>query len=419
MTESTEKRKIAVTGAAGYLGRHLVRWLLAQPSIKQIVALDCRPLSDRVFFKPRKLKLNLDPHGPSFARLGDGQRPQSAQCAVSVQRAQSVQRTQSVQRLKYAQKDLVSLTVDDLATLFRGCDAVCHLAFVLDATVSDRRAQEIDIDATRKVFWAAQKAAVPKLVVSSSVSAYGAALHNPKRLTENHPLRAAFQGFGPRIVPDYRYGHHKATVEHMLFRLANDRTNTARDFPLQVVSLRISIILGPPPRPGAATRVLAAPVLCFPARFRVQFIHVTDVARAIWMSVRGPGPRFDSSSYQHRCTALSPRTPTLSSDPPCRLRRRPLLPFAYRAYNLAAEPPLSGRDLARILQKPYLAVPDCVLGACSRLARVGRLADPGRLDLLRFPILVDTHRIQRELGFVPTVPGDDCLRALQPTITPH
>jgi nucleoside-diphosphate-sugar epimerase len=114
-------------------------------------------------------------------------------------------------KVQAVQKDLTTFSTAELAALFSGCEAVCHLAFVLDSAVGKKRARAVDIEGTQKVFWGAKKAGVKKLVVSSSVSAYGARADNPARLTEDHLLRAG---------PGYRSGFHKAEVERLLALLA-------------------------------------------------------------------------------------------------------------------------------------------------------------------------------------------------------
>ncbi|GAG15105.1 unnamed protein product, partial [marine sediment metagenome] len=130
-----KKLHAAVTGAEGYLGRVLCRHLAGHPRIGNVLALDRQSWSPPAGVQATQLDIN-DPA---------------------------------------------------LVDLLRGTDAIFHLAFVLGSVGTDDQARRINLDGTRAVCEAAAAAGVRTLVVSSSVSAYGALADNPARLRESDP----------------------------------------------------------------------------------------------------------------------------------------------------------------------------------------------------------------------------------------
>jgi len=303
--------RVGVTGAAGYLGRVLCRQLVADPWVELVVGLDRAPW-------------------PRPDELSEG-------------------------TFEFYPTDLADPAMADRLI---GLDAVCHLAFVLDTRSSDAQAHRTNVEGTWRLLQACTTRGVERVVVASSVSAYGARPDNPRRLTEAAALRAG---------PGYRYAFHKVLVEGML-----DRFEAGCVRP-QIVRLRIATVLGPPPRPGAAEDLLRAPVLPLPPSFEVQFVHVDDVAAAF-------------------IAALKPK--------------------ASGVYNVAAEPPLTAAQIAAVTGQHHLIVPRALLAAGSRLLGLLPVADPDRLAFITYPILVDTSRIQTELGWRPEHDGLDCLEAL-------
>lgn len=301
--------RVGVTGACGYLGHALCRRLLQDAEVAQVVALDRVPWP--------------------------GQDPDP--------------------RFKMTQVDIAQGVSP---ALFEGLDAVCHLAFVLGSGASDAVAARVDLGGSLAVLEAAAAAGVKQVIISSSVSAYGARPDNPPRLTEESPLRA---------TRDFRYAHHKALLEATLVMFQKTHPE------VHVVSLRISTILGPPPRTGAVTELLTAPVLVLPEELRVQFVHVEDVVEAVLCCLERP------------------------------LRG---------VFNLAAEPPLSPAHIARLTGQPCVVLPGWLVNAASWCLRRLSVSDVGRVDFLRWPIVVDTSKAQQELGWRPKYDGRACVQAL-------
>ena len=61
---------------------------------------------------------------------------------------------------------------DDLDPIFRGADAVVHLAWLIQPSRDDRQLHAVNVDGSRRVFEAAAQAGVEALVHASSVGAY-------------------------------------------------------------------------------------------------------------------------------------------------------------------------------------------------------------------------------------------------------
>ena len=310
MSPSTRLSKldVAVTGAAGYLGRALCRRLAADSRFGTVLALDRQTWSPPAGVQARQLDIN-DPA---------------------------------------------------LAETLQGADVLFHLAFVLGSVGSAEQARRVNLDGTRNVCEAAGQAGLRTLIVSSSVSAYGALVDNPMRLRESDPLRAG---------PGFRYAHHKAEVERIL-----DRFEAAHP-ELRIVRQRIATVVGPPPRPGMVTQILRLPVLPLPHSFRAQFVHVDDAAEALVLAA--------------------------------------LHEQARGAYNIAAEPCLDSRALAAATGQRHVPLPGVLFALLSAAAHRAGLKDPDRIDFLRHPIVVDGSRAREELGWQPEHDGAACLRALE------
>ncbi|MDX1510375.1 MAG: NAD-dependent epimerase/dehydratase family protein [Nitriliruptorales bacterium] len=146
--------RVAVTGAAGFVGRRLVGELAAAGH--EVVALDIAE-----------------------------QAPQD--------------------RVEFRRVDILE---GSLAVELEGVDAVVHLAFQMDPIQDEARMARINIDGTRNVFECAEEAGVRHVVYLSSAVAYGAHADNDFPLTEKSPLRGN---------DDFGYARMKREVEEWLW----------------------------------------------------------------------------------------------------------------------------------------------------------------------------------------------------------
>jgi UDP-glucose 4-epimerase len=162
-------RSVLITGAAGYIGRKLVRALAESPSPpRAIVATDVREVPERERVAGVVYGV-ADVRGPELERL----------------------------------------------IREHGVDTVVHLAAIV--TPGPRSSADfeysVDVEGTRNVLETCIRTGVRQLVVTSSGAAYGYHADNPPRLAEDDPLRGN---------DDFPYSRHKRLVEEMLARYRRD-----------------------------------------------------------------------------------------------------------------------------------------------------------------------------------------------------
>ncbi len=147
---------VAVTGAAGYIGRRLTAELCADPSIAKVIGFDLRP--------------------PEFSH----------------------------EKFVF---DSVDVRDKALEARLTGVDILVHLAFVMDPIHDEQSMRDINVNGSQNVFRCAGRAGVKKIVYTSSAVAYGAHPDNDFPLTEDSPLRANL---------DFSYAAHKLEVEYVV-----------------------------------------------------------------------------------------------------------------------------------------------------------------------------------------------------------
>ncbi|TQM79578.1 nucleoside-diphosphate-sugar epimerase [Saccharothrix saharensis] len=245
-----------------------------------------------------------------------------------------------------------------LSRAFAGADAVVHLAWAVQPTTGEPAMRRTNLVGSAHVLRAAERAGVPHVVVASSVAAY---TPSPAPVDEEWPCGG---------VPGSAYSTQKAELERMLA----GRPGVAVVRPCAIVQ---------PDAGGELARWVLSPLL--PAGLvgrrwlpmplwsglRAQVVHAEDVARAIRVVLA------------HR---------------------------AEGAFNVAADPPLSARELASVLGGFLLPVPLAVLRAVAWPTwRLGvQPLHPGWLRLADQASLMDCTRI-RALGWEPRHPPREAL----------
>jgi UDP-glucose 4-epimerase len=235
-------------------------------------------------------------------------------------------------------------------------DVLIHMAFVLmggglGRARHDREAvRAVNVQGSHHVLGAAAEAGVPRLVFVSSAAVYGAWSDLPAPVPEDTPLRP---------LPGFAYAEDKAAVEQWLDTLEVHSPH------LHVIRLRPHAILGPHAHPVLA-RLLHQPLV--PALRKplplIQCVWEEDVAEAIHLSLRSA---------------------------------------ARGAFNLAADPPMSLRDMIRQNRRFTVPVPLSWLTAGQRLAwwLTPTAGEPGWVRGLRHSLVLDTRRARDELGWTP------------------
>ncbi len=294
--------RVAVTGSSGYLGQLVVQALDADPAVQSLVGLDIHPSR---FTSPTLTHQFADVRTADFERY------------------------------------------------FEGCDAVVHLAFIVQPPkgMSMQTIDDINIDGSRRVFDAAVAAGAKRILYASSIAAYGAHPDNPTGLTEDFPLRPN---------PNWYYSRTKGVVERMLDQL--QRAHPA----LIVLRFRPSIFIGPSTN-NTMGKMFEAPLM-FMVRPQdlVDLCWDADVVEAFRL-----GLHYDRSDI----------------------------------FNLSGADPRSLREYADLVHKRVVEVPD---GAFKLLARVGHglgLINQADYDwstaLVGGAINVSADRARKRLGWQP------------------
>jgi nucleoside-diphosphate-sugar epimerase len=313
--------RIVVTGATGNVGTSVVAALAQDPRVSEIVGLARRP--------PRL----------------------------------------SAARTTWVQADVVTAP---LTELFRGADAVIHLAWLIQPSRDERTLEAVNVTGSRRVFEAAAAGGVGALVHASSVGVYSPGPRD-RLVDESWPTEG---------TPTSFYSRHKVAAERAL-----DAVEAANPW-LRVVRLRPALIFkreaasgirrlfAGPLLPSPLVRPGLLPVLPLPAGLRFQAVHGEDVGEA------------------YRLAATDER--------------------ARGAYNVAADPVLDARTLGRALDARPVSLPVGAVRAAVSLSWRLRLqpTPPGWLDMGMAVPLLDSGRIARELGWAPRHRGDEALLEL-------
>jgi nucleoside-diphosphate-sugar epimerase len=166
----------------------------------------------------------------------------------------------------------VDLARADLVSLFRGADAVVHLAqtFSPGAMVLDDGTTDLDV--AQRVLDAAAEAAVRHAVIVSSAMVYGAWPNNAVPLTEDAPIRPN---------PEFAYAVHLAELE----RRALD---WRADHPAQSLTILRPAVLVSDDAPSEVALLLRSvgSIRTDEGDPPAQFLHADDLAAAIVVATR-------------------------------------------------------------------------------------------------------------------------------------
>ncbi|MFJ3202809.1 NAD-dependent epimerase/dehydratase family protein [Streptomyces sp. NPDC086989] len=249
----------------------------------------------------------------------------------------------------------------DLDALFRGADAVVHLAWKFQPTHDPVETWRTNVLGSVRVFEACARNGVHALVHASSVGAYSPGPEDGRPVDESWPTHG---------WPGAAYTREKAYLERYLdgFQLAHPQMRVVRMrpgflFKLAAASEQRRIFAGPL-LPWWLVRPGLLPAVPGIRGLRFQVLHTDDAAdayrAAVVRPVRGP-------------------------------------------FNLVSDPVLDSGSIGRLLDARTIRLP--AAAARSALSAAWRLhivpAAPGLLDaVLRLPLL-DAGRAREELGWIP------------------
>lgn len=251
---------------------------------------------------------------------------------------------------------------DDLEPHFRGADAVAHLAWAVQGTRDPDANHRTNVLGSARVLQAAVAAEVPALVFASSVATYSPGPKDP-------PVDESWPTHG---IPGSIYAQQKSYVERLLDAL--ERARPA----MRIVRIRPSLVVKRqaaagvrhlfvgPFVPSTVLRHRAVPVIPDLPDLRFQVVHADDVAEAFRLALTRDGAR--------------------------------------GAYNVAAGPVLGPPELGRIIGARPVRLPARLLRSAVGLGWRLHLhpSDPGWVDVVLGSPVIDTGRLERELGWAPT-----------------
>ena len=293
-------RRVAVTGAAGYIGRRLVSALEADSRVESVLAIDLLPMASEVSHKVTFLRHDITE--PLAASLSD-----------------------------------------------HGVDALVHLAFLLNPSLDRPRSREVNIAGAVQVLRSCAEAGVGHIVYLSSSTVYGAHPDNPTELIEESPVRP---------VRGFKYSEDKACVEGLL-------SDFLEQYPRMTVSLlRACPVMGPS-ADNFIAKAFSKPFLVGVSRHdpEMQLCHEDDVVEII------------------RACTLSRSEGT---------------------YNVAGGSTIRWSQMVRSMGRRLVRLPAWIIYPITELTwRLGLQKDSPAvgLDFIRYPWVVDTTKLRKELGF--------------------
>jgi UDP-glucose 4-epimerase len=260
-------------------------------------------------------------------------------------------------RVRWCECDIVT---DELTEVFRGSDAVIHLAWAIQPSRDERVLERINIEGTSRVLSAISQADVPKLVYASSVGAYA---RGPKdrEVDESWPIGG---------TPSSFYSRHKATVERLLddFESESSATKVVRMRPALIfkgeAASEIRRLFAGPFLPSFLVRAGAVPVVPRIEGLRFQAVHSHDVGQAYLQAT---------------------------------------LRDVEGSFNLAADPPIGSQELSRIFRARPVKVPSSLVRRVMDLTWRLRLqpSRSGWFDMALDVPLMSSQRAHRELEWQP------------------
>ena len=269
-----------------------------------------------------------------------------------------------LRKTRYRQGDV--LDRESVDRLVQDADVVVHLAFLILGGLE--QTERINIEGSRNVFEATVAAKAQRLVYASSVAAYGFHADNPERLTEDVP---------PRGTERHYYSAQKAKLEGVLNEITAGTATSAYAF-------RPCIVAGP----DALALLENIPYIQLSDKMPGAVLRALELMPALKPVLPDPGVPFQLVHHDDVATAL--RAAVVGRGEP-------------GVYNLAGPGELTMSDLASALGWYSVPMPEIAMDAAAEL--VARLpfvpAEAQWIEAVRTPVLMDTAKARRELGWRP------------------
>jgi len=253
-----------------------------------------------------------------------------------------------------------NIVADDLEPIFAGADRVVHLAWAIQPSRNLDEVERINVLGSRRVFEAAARARVTKIVYASSVGAYSPSDKSQRR-DESWPVGG---------IPTSFYSRHKAAVEDILDEFEQEHSEVA------VVRIR--------------------PALMF------KRDAASEIRRLFF------GPFVPSMMFNRKLLPLIPFHPDLTtqvvhSADVAEAYRLSLLAEARGPFNLATEPLVTMELIEKAFEARVLKINPRIFSALADLTWKLRLqpTPSGWVEMGTKAPLMDASRAKRELGWNP------------------
>ena len=253
--------------------------------------------------------------------------------------------------IDYVTADIRSSELIDIFNRF-SIDTVVHLATIVTPGRKSNREFEYSVDVlgTENVLNTCLESRVKKLIITSSGAAYGYYADNPEWLDENDALRGN---------PEFAYSHHKRLVEEMLGSYRNEHPE------LNQLVLRPGTVL------GATTSNQIT------ALFQKTFI----------MGLMGADSPFVFIWDQDVVSCIL----------------KGIFGDVTGIYNLAGDGVLTMKEIAGMMDRPYVALPvGLVRAALWMLKKLGLSQyGPEQINFLRYRPVLSNRRLKKKFGYIP------------------
>jgi UDP-glucose 4-epimerase len=242
----------------------------------------------------------------------------------------------------------------EIAALFKKYkfDVVVHLAAIVTPGRKSNRELEyaVDVLGTQNVLNACVETGVRKIIVTSSGSAYGYHADNPACLQETDALRGN---------EEFAYSYHKRLVEEMLGRYREQHPQ------LQQLIFRPGTVLGK----NVNNQITAL--------FEKKFV----------LGLRGADSPFVFIWDQDVAACIV----------------QGILGNKTSVYNLAGDGSLNMREIAAMMQKPFLPLPVSLVKSAFWLLRKLHLSQygPEQVNFLRYRPVLSNQKLKSEFGYTP------------------
>jgi UDP-glucose 4-epimerase len=251
----------------------------------------------------------------------------------------------------YEQGDICDPALKDLFREHR-IDTVVHLASIVRAPKGAPAdlAYRVDVLGTKNILEACESSNATRLIVTSSGAAYGYHPDNPEWLDEQDPLRGN---------DEFEYSKNKRLVEDMLAQWREERPE------LRQVVFRPGTIVGEDVH-SPVTDLFEKPVIIGIAGAASPFVFIWD---------------------QDLVACL---VDAVFSD-------------KVGIYNQAGDGALTPREIARMLNKPYVPLPASFVKAILWTLKGLGLTEngPERVAFLRYRPVLSNRRLKEEYGYTP------------------